>query len=152
MSHSSGIFPTLRDAFHHSAGECKSAKQAPRSVPLTIRVTHEEKTRLIKDAGATAVSAYVRQKLFDEDTDKCPARYTKKPRAPSIDAMEIARLLGTFGQSELATSILALSMLAQSGELNVDEYISNQLERACDDISEMKNALIIALGVKPQSL
>lgn len=151
MSDTSPIFPALHSVFSSSAKEPVTAEaDKPRSVPLTIRVTSDEKAQLKKASGALAISAYVRDVLFGDDADTRPSHYSKKLHTPRVDTVEIARLLGTFGRSELATSILALSLLAQTGELDVDDHVSNKMERACDDIHEMKHALIIALGVKPQ--
>ena len=41
-------------------------------------------------------------------------------------------------------------MAAQAGDLDASPDVSGKLEQACDDIHEIKVALIMALGVKPQ--
>lgn len=46
--------------------------------------------------------------------------------------------------------MLALSLAAQMGDLDVTPEVSDKLEQACDDIHEIKVALIMALGIKPQ--
>ena len=132
----------------------KSAKAKPkkrkRVPPISVRVTEEEKALLQEMAGAMAVSAFIRQTLLGDEVAKRPKRYTKKQRQPHIDHTEIARLLGMFGQSELGRSMLALSLAAQMGDLDVTPEVSDKLEQACDDIHEIKVALIMALGIKPQ--
>ena len=120
--------------------------------PVCIRFSWEERERLDKDRGQFSVSAYIRQKLFGDEITVRPKQYTQKQRQPKIDHVEIARLLGMFGQSELARSMLALSIVAQSGELDVTPDVSDKLERACDDIHDIKIALILALGIKPQGI
>ncbi len=133
-----------------STKPCKKIEKRKRPLPISIRVTEKEKARLQEMAGMMAISSFIRKKLFDDDEAKRSKRYTKIQYKPSIDHAEIARLLGMFGQSELARSIIALSLAAQAGELETSPEISNKLEQACDDIHEIKVALIMALGVKPQ--
>lgn len=128
-------------------GKPKRRKRVP---SISIRVTEEEKARLQEMAGAMAVSGFIRQTLLGDDVAKRPRRYIKKQRKPDIDHTEIARLLGMFGQSELGRSMLALSLAEQTGDLDVTPEVSYKLEQACDDIHEIKVALIMALGIKPQ--
>lgn len=139
----------LKEDFNASAVKPAKKKHRP-SIKLSFRVTAEEKDCLSKSAGKMALSAYIRQKLFGDKAEQRPKRYQKKQPRPTMDAIECARVLGNMGQSELAASMLALSMLAQSGELDVTPEVSGKLERACDDIHDMKQALIVALGIKPQ--
>lgn len=133
-----------------STKPCEKTKNRKRPLPISIRVTKEEKAHLQQMAGSSAVSAFIRHQLFGDEVTKRPKRYTKKQYKPNIDHTEIARLLGTFGESELARSIIALSMAAQAGDLDTSPEVFCKLERACDDIHEIKVALIMALGVKPQ--
>ena len=152
MSNSSNIFPELQSDFDLAANGTKpDNKKQPRSVPLTIRVTQEEKDQIKQAAGAIALSSYIRQKLFGDAEAFRPVRYQKKQKEPAIDAVEMARLLGMFGQSELATSMLALSLAAAQGHIDISEEIEEKIDCACDDIHTIKLALIMALGVKPQS-
>ncbi len=71
-------------------------------------------------------------------------------KEPSINSVELARLLGMFGQSELATSMLALSLAAAQGHIDVTPEIEDKIDSACDDIESIKLALIMSLNVKPQ--
>lgn len=113
-------------------------------------MSQEEKEHLTQAAGALALSSYIRKKLFGDDVLERAARYRRKQREPSVDTKELARLLGMFGQSELATAILALSLAAAQGNLDVTPDIEDKIEAACDDIHTIKIALIMALGIKPQ--
>lgn len=129
-----------------------TGKKAP-TVPLSIRVTEDEKAQLQALAGSLAISAYIRQQLLGDGVVKQRAkRYLKKPRKPSVDSAEVARLLSMFGRSELAQSMLALSLAAQQGTLDVSQDIEERIELACEDIHTIKLALILALGVKPQGV
>lgn len=125
-------------------------KAARSSVPVSIRVTAEEKARLQAMAGSLAVSSYIRHKLFDDAAVVRAKRYQKKPRQPHIDHAQIAQLLGMFGQSELARSMLALSLAVQMGELEASAEVETKITQACTEIHDIKVALIMALGIKPQ--
>jgi hypothetical protein len=138
----------FRDFSNKNAAPDKKAK--PKTVPVSIRVTEEEKAYLEQLAGSLALAHYIRLQMLGDMARERPKQYQKKQRQPKIDDVEIARLLGMFGKSELATSMLALSLAAQSGDLDVSEDVESKLERACDDIHEIKIALIMALGIKPQ--
>ena len=128
----------------------KGKSHSKRTVPLSIRVTEEEKAWLQEMAGTLAISGYIRQCLFRDTAAKRPARHQKKQRQPSMDAQEVGRLLGMFGRSELARSMLALSLAAEQGNLHVTPEVEERIEIACEEINTIKLALIFALGVKPQ--
>lgn len=143
--------PLLSEIFNSTAENPKRRKSAKTTLPLSIRVKAEEKARLEAMAGAQALSAYVRQRLLGEDAAAArPKRYRKKPQAPGIDHVEVARLLGMFGRSELATSILALNIAIESGEWTPSPEIEERITRACAQIHEIRLVLIHALSVKPQ--
>lgn len=117
--------------------------------PVSFRVTEEEYARLKKDAGILALSAYIRKTLLGNSVEKRKSRYLRKQHKPNLDHKTLAQLLGMLGHSELATSLLALSLAAQSGSLPVTPELTDELHAACDDIHEMRVALITALKIKP---
>ena len=147
--------PCLSDIFNQQAEvnppRPPRRKGAKSTLPVSIRVTAEEKARLQQMAGTLAISSYIRQKLFDDAAVTARAkRYQQKPRQPRIDHTEIAKLLGTFGQSELARSMLALSLAVQMGELEASAEVESSIKQACAEIHDIRNTLIMALGIKPQ--
>jgi hypothetical protein len=147
--------PCLAGVFNHEAvlpvPKPSRRKVAKSTLPVSIRVTAEEKARLQEMAGSLAVSSYIRQRLFDDAAVVVRAkRYQKKPRQPHIDHAQIAQLLGMFGQSELARSMLALSLAVQMGELEASAEVETKITQACTEIHDIKVALIMALGIKPQ--
>lgn len=143
---------SLSHIFEEKAA-CSQSDTTP-LLPVSFRVTSNEKARLKKLAGKKSISAYVRHALLGDEVTKTRRGKSQanKPYEPKVDTVEIARLLGMFGQSELATSMLALSLAAQQGELEMSDEVEDKIESACDDIATIKVALIMALGVKPQSI
>ncbi len=109
-------------------------------------------------AGTLAISAYIRQKLFyDAAVTARAKRYQQKPRQPSIDHTEIAKLLGTFGFASLWVGnrnwhdpCWPCRWAVQMGELEASAEVENIIKQACVEIHDISNTLIIALGVKPQ--
>lgn len=117
---------------------------------VSLRVTDDEKLYLQTMAGHLALGNFIRQQLLDNYVANRPTKHLKKKRAPKLSHVEVARILGMLGNSELARSMLALSLAAQAGELAMSPAIEEKIDGACDDIAEMRDLLIIALGVKPQ--
>jgi hypothetical protein len=148
MSHPSP--PHLSEIFNALAVKPKRDKRVRSIPPVSIRVSAEEKAQLKQMAGNLALSAYIRQRLFGDTVKGRAKRHQEKPKQPKFDHVEIARLLGMFGQSELARSMLALSLAVQAGQLVASSEVELQICRACEDIHEMRTVLITALKVKPQ--
>lgn len=147
--------PSIKNTFNSSVKpEVKKLKRKT-PPPFCMRLSWDERAQLERDAGRLPMGEYIRRKLFCEpDTSGNKKRAPRGPRkshTPTVDHKLLAQLLGTFGQSELGRSMLALSMAAQCGALPVDEELSEKLHSACDDINEMRSVLIVALGIKPQS-
>ena len=141
--------PTAQ-AFQKAADKPKKRIKRKHPPSFSIRFTDEERARLNRDAGKLALSAYIRQKLFGDAASKRKQQSQRRQRRPTIDHQTLAQLLGMLGQSELATSIIAIAMAAQSGALPVTPELSEKLDAACDDIAEMRTALIVALRIKPE--
>ncbi len=90
--------------------------------------------------------------MFGDDVEARPKRYQQKQSQPKIDHVEIARLLGTFGQLEWVTSVISLSLATQAGDFEVSQEVESKLDRACGDIHDIKIALIMVLNIKPQGV
>ena len=142
---------SLARTFEAAAGVPKHTKKRKHPPPVSIRFTDEERTRLTRDAGKLSLSAYIRQRLLGDAVAPRERRYLRKQRRPTIDDETLAKWLGTLGQSDLARSMIAIAMAAQSGALPVTPELSDKLDAACDEIHDMRTALITALGVKPET-
>ncbi len=93
------------------------------------------------------MGAYVREKLFGEDTVKRRTR-----RAVVADEVALARVLALMGKSRVANNLNQLAKLANSGSLFVDDEVRGDLNEACRDIQIIRKDLMAALGSKsPQS-
>ncbi|MEB3245100.1 MAG: hypothetical protein VKJ06_03840 [Vampirovibrionales bacterium] len=131
----------------------KSSKPQPdnepeKLVPMSFRVTEDEREQIRIDAGQVAVSSYIRHKLVGDKTLERKPQYTQKQTQPAIDHKTLAQLMGLLGQSELATSLIALALAAQSGTMPVTPELTDKLHTACDAVQDMRVMLIIALNIK----
>lgn len=146
--------PSIKNAFNSTVKPETKKPKRKTPPPFSLRLSWDERAQLEKEAGRLPIGEYIRRKLFGEpDTPGNKKRAPRGPRkshTPTVDHKLLAQLLGTFGQSELGRSMLALSMAAQCGALPVDEELTEKLHSACDDINEMRHVLIVALGIKPQ--
>lgn len=136
-------------AFNVSSEEATTSPPE-KLVPMSFRVTEEEREQIRKDAGTLAVSTYIRQKLVGEKALQRKPIHTHKQQQPGIDHKTLAQMLGMLGQSELATSLIALALAAQSGALPVTPEVSERLQMACDEVQDIRILLIRALNVKPE--
>jgi len=114
--------------------------------PFSLRLTFEERTALEKAAAGMTLSAYVRARLFGEDT---PPRRTRG-KAPVKDHRVLAQVLGALGASRLSSNLNQLARAANVGALPVTEETEQELKEACAAIQEMRAQLLTALGHAPE--
>jgi hypothetical protein len=140
----------LQSLFSDSACPVQEKEPEKPLLPVSIRVTAEEKEQLQKAAGALSMSAYIRHRLFGDGKTARPSRFLKKQRQPQIDSELVARLLGTLGASDMTKALFGLLLAAKAKELEVTPEISDRLEQACSQIEEMRDILVLALNVRPR--
>ncbi|MBR9826682.1 MAG: hypothetical protein GYB36_12925 [Alphaproteobacteria bacterium] len=122
------------------------AKAAPKrevAGQFCIRLTPSEKALLKERAGNLTVSEYVRRRTLGDE-----AKPRRKSRRPSRDDKTLAKLLGTLGQSRLASNMNQIAKAANLGALPVTDELIAELTQACFDIRTMRRELITALGLK----
>ena len=140
----------MRVEFGASAtGVAQSAPAEPnerqeRPVYVSLRVTPQEKARLVRDAAGMSLSAYVRERLFGGATRPRKGR----GRFPVKDHEALAKVLRALGRSNLSQDFDALSWAVQDGSVHLDRDSVQALRQACTDISAMRRELVAALGLK----
>lgn len=111
----------------------------PYDPPFSLRLSFEERARLVEQAAGTPLGTYIRERLLAE-----PPRRSKLTPA---DRSALLQVLGTLGQSRIANNLNQLAKQANSGSLPVTPDTEAELKAAAQDIAEMRAILIQALGL-----
>lgn len=151
---SAPVQKNLSMAFNSSAANAQEQESKPdteKPSRITIRFTANERAQLEAKAGNTALSAYIREQLFNDEAAASPRRRVKKPRSVEADITRVAQLLGSLGQSEMTQVLFGLLLAAEAGKAELPDEHLEHLHQACGHIEEMRDMLVVALGVKPQS-
>lgn len=119
--------------------------RTPKTTPVSIRLTDEERTRLSAHAGERSLSDYIRERLFGGDAQ--PRR--EKPPAPA--ARDLAHILAKLGQSELGPSLREIARAARAGALPVSPELEETIRSACHATVQLRADLMQALGLKEGS-
>lgn len=114
------------------------------SATLSVRLTHEERARLERDAAGMTLGAYIKWRTFDPN--KPPSR--ARGKAPVKDHQALAKLLGLLGQSRIANNLNQLARGANTGTLPVTEETEAALLEAVREVAELRRLLVAALGLE----
>ena len=114
-------------------------------LPVSLRMTFEEKARLERDAAGMSLSSFIRWRLFD------PGNAAPKTRGkfPVKDQQALARLLAHLGQSRLANNLNQLARAANSGSLPITPDTEAAINDAAEEVRWMRRILLEALNLEP---
>jgi len=115
-----------------------------RSSPLSLRLSAVERERIERAAGTVPVSTYIKSRLFGAGA----SAHRANARNPKAEHRTLAQLLARLGASQAATALRELADAARSGSLALDTETKASLDRACADVSAMRDMLMVALGLK----
>jgi len=108
-----------------------------RTPPFSIRLSHEERAELerrAETAGLT-IGGYCKSVIFEKD----PPR---RSRRPSVEKVELARLLGEVGR-------LGNNLNQIARRLNFESTVDiPELKEALFDLSALRASVVMALGYK----
>ncbi|MEM1341465.1 MAG: hypothetical protein AAGA97_00775 [Pseudomonadota bacterium] len=118
-------------------------KKKKHPAPLSIRLSEDERAQLQSWAGRKPLSTYVKECLFKG----------RKPRKaansnPVQDYEALARVLGALGRSGIFRNLDGLAKQAEEGTLDLSDDTIQAIVAACLCVSEMRNDLVRALGLK----
>ena len=125
-------------------GESAKPKYPP---PFSLRLTYEERARLDAEKGDKSLAAYIRERLFGDDA----APRKKRGNSPVQDKEALGRVAGALGQSRLSQNMNQLARAVNTGSLPVTPETEAEIKEACREISELRTALLAALGKAPGS-
>jgi len=119
----------------------KSSKASP---PFSIRLTAEERARLMAEAKGAPLGTYIKAKALGAPL---PARVRRTGIAVE-DRQALAKVLALLGGTRLASNLNQLAKLANTGALPVDQETESELADAVSIVREIRLLLLIALGMK----
>ncbi|MBO6866572.1 MAG: hypothetical protein JJ877_05970 [Thalassococcus sp.] len=123
------------------------AKKAEYPPPFSLRLTYEERARLDAERGDKSLAAYIRERLFGNDA----APRKKRGNSPVQDKEALGRVAGALGQSRLSQNMNQLAKAVNTGSLPITPETEAEIKEACREISELRTALLAALGKAPGS-
>ncbi|MGI1663955.1 hypothetical protein ACRDNQ_17080 [Palleronia sp. KMU-117] len=122
--------------------EAEKSKYPP---PFSLRLTYEERARLDAERGDQSLGGYIRERLFGDDA----APRKKRGNSPVQDKEALGRVMGALGQSRLSANLNQLAKAVNTGSLPVTPETEAELIEACREVSEIRDALMRALGKMP---
>ncbi|MCF3932873.1 hypothetical protein L1787_05520 [Acuticoccus sp. M5D2P5] len=134
---------SLLHDFNRLASKTEGKGKYP--APFSLRLTHEERARLLADAGRKPVGAYIRDRLFGDEAS--PRK--RRGASPVKDHESLGRVLGALGQSRLSANLNQLARAVHTGSLPVTPETEADLKQACRDVAAMRADLLRALGKMP---
>ena len=109
--------------------------------PFSIRFSWEQRSELDRLTQGQSWGGYIKEMLF-VIKKRIPRQYSK------TDKILLAKILGTLGQSRMASNLNQLARAANSGSLPVNEEVVKALMEACRNIQWIRATLIEAMGIK----
>lgn len=121
----------------------RPAHHAKASTPFSIRLTPAEKARLREDAAGEPLGAYIKKTLFSPKTKAAARRAMIDEHAKLI-----GQVLAMVGSSGMADALTTMALAIQSGTFEDEEEIVEALNNAETELSEIRLALLKALGIR----
>ena len=134
----------LINAFDQVSGIKATRRRRHKTKPFAVRLTADERAYLEAQAGEMPLGAYMREILLGGKAQK-----RRKTRKPELHDEQIAAVLARLGDTRLSSNMNQLAKHANMGALDVSRDIEQELQDACKAIYAMRDALMIALGMRP---
>ena len=137
---------SISGTFNLIAPDIPAKTKGKRPAPFSLRLTAEERARLVAEARGAPLGGYIKAKLLGT----APLR-TRRSGLPVEDRKALAQALGILGQSRLANNLNQLAYAANIGVLPLDLDTEADLHAALCDVREVRRLLLVALGLKPEA-
>ena len=112
-----------------------------KTIPVSIRLSADERSRLEADAGSQSLSEYIRARLFGGTARE------RRVQTTTTNARQLAHILAALGASELGPNLRELVHAARIGALPITPDTVEALTAACTATIEIRNGLMTALGL-----
>lgn len=124
----------------------KPADEQPKRLPpFSLRLSDDERRRLIVEAAGAPLGTYIKAKVL---RDSRPLRMRRTGGAVE-DRQALGQVLAMLGRSRLASNLNQLAHLAHVGALALTPETEAELREAYRDIRDIRHMLLVALGMRP---
>ncbi len=117
----------------------KNGKYPP---PYSLRLTFEERQRLDHDAGNMPISAYIRERLFDEPSPR--RQYNRATKEQEL----FKEILKALAETRISNNLNQLAKASNEGRLKLEPDTKRNLDQACADMQIIKEEIIKSMGFK----
>lgn len=141
------IAAPFEDAAQPSGSTFPAPSRRRKPAPFSLRLTQEERARLMAEAKGAPLGAYIKAKALGAPL---PARLRRSSLAVE-DRQSLAKALALLGSSRLASNLNQLAHAADVGALIVTPEIEDELREAASAVRDIRALLLTALGFKPEA-
>lgn len=114
-----------------------------REAPFSLHLIDDERERLNRSAGSMPLVTYIKSLLFAENAPWSHSAH----RNVIANEKALAELLTTLGANRVPNNLNQLAKAANSGNLYFDHETKLAINRACDDITNIRLLLMRTLGI-----
>lgn len=138
---------SLTGTFNTSLLAAKIAyRKRKRTPPFSLRLTDEERQRLLVEAAGAPLGTYIKAKVLGE----APPSRTRRSGLTASDRSAFAQGLAQLGNSGIAISLRELALAAETGSLPLTPETEAELFAALQAVRELRCLFLNALGFKPE--
>lgn len=120
------------------------AAPAPRRPPpFSLRLTDQERARLLDEAGGAPLGTYIKAKVLGG----VPPVRMRRSGLPVADRKALARVLALLGRSRVPNNLNQLAHAANIGTLPITPETVDELRECLRFVRELRGLLLDALGL-----
>lgn len=123
--------------------ETSDKPKGKRLPPFSLRLSEEERARLLEEANGAPLGTYIKAKLLE------PSRARRSGVGVEV-RHALARALALLGRAELSNSLVELARAASIGVLPFTPETEAQLDSALVDVRAIRVLLMRSLGLKSE--
>lgn len=118
------------------------SKQGKYPPPYSLRLTFEERQRLERDAGNIPLSAYIRERLFNDPSPR--RRYSKRHKDHDI----FLEILKELSDTRISSNLNQLAKASHMGKLVLAPETEEELKEACLALKDIRSEIMRNMGLK----
>ncbi len=128
-----------------NSGSGTASVLTKRPTPFSLRLSEEERARLLAEASGLPLGTFIKAKLLGD----APLRMRRTGLAVE-DRKALGQVLGVLGSSRIANNLNQLAHAANVGALPVSSALEAELMAVLAEVREVRRLLLVALGFKPE--